>query len=397
MGRRSFNKQEQHKKKLEISQTINLPRSWDYVERFTQPFLYPFEFETLTIKQSELGDIKINATLWDTAIVMSKFFEIVIGREGLKGKRIIELGGGVGLTGIVLSKMGANITITEQKSMHGILDFNVRNNLTDLSKTKVSELWWGDDISNSEYKAPYDMIIGSDLIYEDHCIDLLLKSLLDLSSFHPKPKSKYSEIIEQIDANNGEISQELLEKLKLGDNENEDDEDNDQDNINNNNNNTTPPTTTTTTTTTTNTTTTTSTTTTVPIETSTSTETNNSTTDINKKEITESNIKEKEKEKRKKKKPIKKKKEDDEDPKGEDYLFASALLEPADTVIYLGYENRQMSAESIFLSKVHNYFEIEEIKTTDLNPGFGGVDIRILKMKKKRQTLELLLSYNKKE
>ncbi|KAM9969809.1 hypothetical protein ACTFIR_001646 [Dictyostelium discoideum] len=375
MGRRSFNKQEQHKKKLEISQTINLPRSWDYVERFTQPFLYPFEFETLTIKQSELGDVKINATLWDTAIVMSKFFEIVIGRDGLKGKRIIELGGGVGLTGIVLSKMGANITITEQKSMHSILDFNVRNNLTDLSKTKVSELWWGDDLTNSEYKAPYDMIIGSDLIYEDHCIDLLLKSLLDLSSHHPKPKSKYSDIIEQIDANNGEIPQELLEKLKLGENDdnNEDNEDNDQ--LDNNDNKNT--TTTTTTTTTTNTTTT--------------NETNTTENDNKSKEL---NIKEKEK--KKKKKSIKKKKEDDEDPKSEDYLFASALLEPADTVIYLGYENRQMSAESIFLNKVHNYFEIEEIKTTHLNPGFGGVDIRILKMKKKLQTLELLLSYNKK-
>ncbi|EGC32664.1 hypothetical protein DICPUDRAFT_155371 [Dictyostelium purpureum] len=356
MGRRSH-KQELHKKKVEISQTIYLPRSWDYYERFKQPYFYPFEFSQIEIKQSELGDIKINATLWDTAIVMSKFFELEIGRDGLKGKRIIELGSGVGLLGVVLSLLGADIIITEQKSMHGILEYNVKKNCKDLSKTKVQELWWGDNIL--DFKPPFDMIVGSDLIYEDHCIDLLLKSLMDLSSFHPKPKSKYSDIIDQLDEN-GNIPENLLENLKIN-NDNEEEEENDEEE-----------------------------------EEEVEEEEKEEKEDLdeedrddleedNKKEnIYDSNFQyNKEIKKKYKNKKIK---EDDEELKGEDYLVSSSLLEPnPDTVIYLGYEHREMNAESIFMNKVNKYFHVETITTKHLNPGFSGVDIRILKMKKIKQ------------
>ncbi|GAM18451.1 hypothetical protein SAMD00019534_016260 [Acytostelium subglobosum LB1] len=91
--------------------SLVLPRGWDYYERFKEPFVLPFQTHTIEIKQSSKGP-RVGSTVWDSSIVMSKYFEIEIGSKNLKGKRVIELGSGVGLLGIALSLLDADIVLT---------------------------------------------------------------------------------------------------------------------------------------------------------------------------------------------------------------------------------------------------------------------------------------------
>ncbi|EFA79863.1 hypothetical protein PPL_06683 [Heterostelium album PN500] len=298
--------------------SLNLPRGWDYYERFKDPFILPFQTHTINIKQSSKGP-RVGSTVWDSSIVMSKYFELEVGSKLLKNKRVIELGAGVGLLGITLSLLESDIVLTDQKCMHDILHYNVRHNCS-MTKTKVDELWWGDDVS--KFHPPYDMIVGSDLMYEDDCVDLLLASLLDLSSFHPKKKQQdldetFSSITlndkkQQNDSSDDEDDNNK-EKEEDGDDEEEEEEIDGDDLVNEN--------------------------------------------DIQ----------------------VAEKRADDAEP----LYIKSAQLQPADTVIYLGYEHRQMTAESIFMNKVTTYFDVETITTRHLHPGFEHTDIRILRMTRK--------------
>ncbi|EGG25273.1 hypothetical protein DFA_03521 [Cavenderia fasciculata] len=360
MGRRSLKPSSQHygsnsntsgssgssgkggKSNDEQDNMIILPRCWDYFIRFKDPFIMPFQSYTIEIKQSSKGP-RVGSTVWDASIVMSKYFDSEIGSKALQGKRVIELGAGVGLLGISLSLMGADITLTDQQSMHEILNLNVRTNCL-LTKTKVAELWWGNDVT--DFHPPFDMIVGSDLMYEDDCVDLLLASLLDLSSFHPKKVATEEE--------EGYGFHTNIHKKKQPDSKIQEEEQNDSSS---------------------------------PSTTSTTTNNNNNNNNNDINSITESisnvTIQEQKEEEQKEEENDKPKEKEEEAVAEEPLYMKSSRLQAADTVIYLGYENRSMSAESLFMSKVTQFFNVEMITTSHLSPGFKNIDVRILKMTRK--------------
>jgi predicted nicotinamide N-methyase len=63
-------------------------------------------YGTLVIKQAEVGDV--GCVVWDAAIVLEKYLETegFLSKHNLKGKRVIELGAGTGLVGLVASVLG---------------------------------------------------------------------------------------------------------------------------------------------------------------------------------------------------------------------------------------------------------------------------------------------------
>jgi len=95
-------------------------------------------------------------------------------------KRVIELGSGTGLLGIALALLGANIVFTDLKPMLEILDRNVKLNIVSNSyRVKVQELSWG---ANARNGSPFfDIIVASDVTYEDENIEPLIATLCNLS------------------------------------------------------------------------------------------------------------------------------------------------------------------------------------------------------------------------
>ena len=87
----------------------------------------------------------LGGIIWDGAIVLSNYLETC---EDLKGKRVIELGAGLGLCGfvsalgcgaseVVVTDIGEHVELTRQNIQ--------QNNST--GHMRAEELWWGNDTS----------------------------------------------------------------------------------------------------------------------------------------------------------------------------------------------------------------------------------------------------------
>ncbi|GAA3947327.1 class I SAM-dependent methyltransferase [Allohahella marinimesophila] len=85
------------------------------------------------------------------------------------GKRVLEVGCGIGLASLLLSHRGADITATDYHPEAGnFLAENARlNGDREIPFLRIS---WADEI---EELGKFDLIVGSDLLYETEHVDLL--------------------------------------------------------------------------------------------------------------------------------------------------------------------------------------------------------------------------------
>ena len=87
----------------------------------------------------------------------------------IKGKRILEVGCGIGLTSLLLNQRQADITATDyHPEVEGFLKKNVM--LNDGKTIPFVRTGWNDEQSDL---GEFDLILGSDLLYEVEHIDLL--------------------------------------------------------------------------------------------------------------------------------------------------------------------------------------------------------------------------------
>ena len=103
--------------------------------------------------------------VWDSGIVLA---DLMLDFD-IRGKRILEVGCGIGLSSLLLNQRNANITATDYNPAVG--DFLTAN--VDLNKGAIIPFvctGWADDISNL---GTFDLIIGSDLLYEPDQVLLL--------------------------------------------------------------------------------------------------------------------------------------------------------------------------------------------------------------------------------
>ncbi|CAI8616358.1 unnamed protein product [Vicia faba] len=133
-------------------------------------------------------------TVWDASLVFAKFLERNC-RKGrfspakLKGKRVIELGAGCGVSGFGMALLGCNVTVTDQEEVLPLLQRNVDRNTSrvmqknpeSFGSIKVSVLQWGDESHIKDVDPPFDYIIGTDVVYAEHLLEPLLQTILALS------------------------------------------------------------------------------------------------------------------------------------------------------------------------------------------------------------------------
>ncbi len=96
--------------------------------------------------------------LWPSAIALGH----ELATRDLKGKRILELGAGTGLPGILAASLGAKVVQTDRQNLvlH-VCKLNAeRNGIASIEQRVGDWTAWTDD-------ARYDLIIGSDILYAE--------------------------------------------------------------------------------------------------------------------------------------------------------------------------------------------------------------------------------------
>ncbi|XP_078059015.1 EEF1A lysine methyltransferase 3-like [Mustelus asterias] len=129
-------------------------------------------------KRFESERIKLsNFDRW--AKVLCRYFEQE--QMDFTGKKVIELGAGTGLVGILAILLGGDVTLTDQPNVVIQLQYNVSKNIPEvgIKRAKVSALLWGKD--HKQFPTDYDFIFGSDIIYRPSEFHSLITTLLYLS------------------------------------------------------------------------------------------------------------------------------------------------------------------------------------------------------------------------
>ena len=121
--------------------------------------------------------------VWDSGRALSSILE---GME-LSGKTVLELGSGTGVGGLTAATCGASVLLTDgAASMVSLLEQNVATNrdVVQQSVRGVYRLRWGDEDEVAAVadcvQSPFDLIIGSDLLYAPETFPVLLETLTEL-------------------------------------------------------------------------------------------------------------------------------------------------------------------------------------------------------------------------
>lgn len=109
---------------------------------------------------TEVDELPFWAEIWPAAIGLAIF--IFQNRESFTGKRILELGAGAGLAGIAAKLAGADVT--QSDFIGAALSFIRVNCLR--NQVPVGNLLLADWRDFPEVAAKYDLVIGSDILYE---------------------------------------------------------------------------------------------------------------------------------------------------------------------------------------------------------------------------------------
>lgn len=112
----------------------------------------------------------IFGVIWDSSQILARYMHDF----QIEGKKILEVGGGLGLTSLVLNQRLADITCTDYHPEVGnFLEVN-----TSLNSDRAIPYFQADWANITENNQKFDLIIGSDLLYEaNHAV--LLSTFLE--------------------------------------------------------------------------------------------------------------------------------------------------------------------------------------------------------------------------
>uniref|UniRef100_A0A1B6L7E1 Uncharacterized protein n=1 Tax=Graphocephala atropunctata TaxID=36148 RepID=A0A1B6L7E1_9HEMI len=154
----------------------------------SQTFVRSFDIEsinkTLKMQQKSVGDV--SCVIWDAAIVLSKYLEILYSKnkEYFMNKQVIELGAGLGCAGLVASCLGAHVTMTDLPEVIENLKNNIEcNKLVWEScggNAQARSLKWGS--SDIDAYSPPDVLIATDCVYYEESVEPLVQTMTALSS-----------------------------------------------------------------------------------------------------------------------------------------------------------------------------------------------------------------------
>jgi predicted nicotinamide N-methyase len=110
------------------------------------------------------------AELWPSGVALAE----VVARLDLRGSRVLELGAGLGIPSLVAALGGADVLATDwaDDAVSLLRDNAARNGIA----LRVERVRW-DEPERLLREAPWDIVLGADLLYEARNADQLLELL----------------------------------------------------------------------------------------------------------------------------------------------------------------------------------------------------------------------------
>lgn len=154
----------------------------------TQILNLTFHYESYEKILLQLLQASYNFYTWPSAPVLAWY--LWEKRKSLVGKRVLELGSGTALPGIVASKCGALVTLSDcatlPKSLQHIKRACEINSVS--SQVKIIGITWGLFLSNLFDIDPIDVILGSDCFYDPAVFEDIVATVAFLLKRNPSAK-----------------------------------------------------------------------------------------------------------------------------------------------------------------------------------------------------------------
>lgn len=133
----------------------------------------------LTIREGPARTIESGARVWPSGEALARVLE----GERLAGKRVLELGAGTGVAGLAAARQGAEVFVTDLPEMLPLLAANIGANSL-AARAEAMPLRWGNeyDLEAALARGPFDLVIGTDILYAPERFDDLLATLLELTA-----------------------------------------------------------------------------------------------------------------------------------------------------------------------------------------------------------------------
>lgn len=128
-------------------------------------FFVPASIERFIDQENPLQDFPLWAKIWPAGVVLASHLSH---QSGEPGKRVLEIGSGLGLVGIVAACQGYDVTLTDYNP-HALAFIHANANLNGCEQLTVQQLDW----KAPELEGLFDFIVGSEIVYRDEDIELL--------------------------------------------------------------------------------------------------------------------------------------------------------------------------------------------------------------------------------
>jgi len=152
----------------------------------SQLWIYRSVASGFEVEISENEEFGIGGKVWVVSVDLCRTLERLLPR-GLAQCRVLELGAGCGLVGLVLASTGHSVLLTDTPSMQPHLNANVEANRSALGvsiSVEADVLAFGNDVDSATVarSGPYDLIVGADITFLHHIRTSLIHTLLQLCS-----------------------------------------------------------------------------------------------------------------------------------------------------------------------------------------------------------------------
>ncbi|XP_074777953.1 histone-arginine methyltransferase METTL23 isoform X1 [Athene noctua] len=138
----------------------------------------------LALRIPEVLDSQYGLYVWPCAVVLAQY--LWVHRRSLRGKRVLEIGAGVSLPGVVAAKCGAEVTLSDSEELPPCLQrcrSSCRANR--LPHVPVIGLTWGRVSPQLLALAPVDIILGSDVFFDPKDFEDILTTVYFLLEKNP--------------------------------------------------------------------------------------------------------------------------------------------------------------------------------------------------------------------